>query len=653
MKKDTLRLPIILMFLVIGILLVLMALPFGQTQVDAVGGITDLRGWDLSRAIYRLGGEWQIMPRQLVLPEDFPDDALTRVIPEKWARTFDELNTFATYRLTIQTDDTRQLILTVPEIYMAYRMWINGEFVRGAGVVADNHTDSVPEFESVIVPVWAKDGKIEIVLQISNYHYMRPMMGSVIMLGERDSAYTWFFRTRSLYIITLGICVYGAFYHIALYVLRRKDKIYLLFSILCFISFWQFAIDTNGLSNLTGWFSAGIGGLLDMKTFMVLFFLHGTAIAAYGLYVFDRDWITKRYKWALGYAFFGMILFAAIPWNFPWAPHMVILIMGPPILLSIYKAARSRVLRENRLMWLFFGALVFHAVITVVQKFFLDHLLFMTGLISDAFLLMAQALILARQFAELHEAEQSLEGKNEVLDRLNSMKTEFFHNMSHDFKTPLTVISVSVLNATEMLDFEIDKDEMRESLENAQSEVMHMARMVESAMKQASMYDNRQDMSPIDIAQILREGAETHRAIIERRGNTLTLDISDLPMIYGNADMILHVLSNLLTNANRYTRDGRIAIISRCEYCSSQPQVFISVCDNGEGVKPEMLPHIFERGVSDGGTGLGLAICKTAVEAHGGTIEAESEYGVGTILRFTIPIIERRHKPREREGGAI
>jgi len=239
--------------------------------------------------------------------------------------------------------------------------------------------------------------------------------------------------------------------------------------------------------------------------------------------------------------------------------------------------------------------------------------------------------------------EQTLLADNEMLDRLNRTKLEFFQNLNHDLKTPLTVISTSVLNAADMLDFEIDREEMRECLGNAQHEIMRMARMVESAMKYSSLHDNRHDMGPVDIAQLLHEGAETYRALLERYGNDLVLDVPmTLPGVFGNADILLHVMSNLLSNANRHTRNGEVLIDARCVASSTRPDVLVTVRDNGDGVKAELLPYVFNRGVSDGGTGLGLSICKTAIEAHGGAIGIESERGKGTAVWFTIPIIERR-----------
>jgi len=623
-----------MMFVILATLFVYMALPLGKARVDAVGGVMDLRGHDLSDAVFQLTGEWKYTSRQLISPGDFPDNAPITVIPEQWPKTFDDLNTYATYRLTIITDDTRSLTMFIPEIYMAFMMWINGDFVRGAGVVADNQKDSEPVFESSIVPVIAEDGRIEIVIQGSNFFYMRPIMNSVILLGENDAAFSWFFRTRALYMIALGLFIAGAFYHFAVFALHREDKIYLLYALLSLVCFWRYAVDTNGLSNLAGWFAMP-GGLADIKAFMMLFFLHGAAIAAFSMYVFDKDWMSKHRFLVIGYAVFGTALYGIIPWNTQYAAVIVIGTMAPAVLLVLYRAVRSRKLREDKTMWLYFAAIVIYAVVSFIQKYFFDHLLYMTGMIGDLFLLMIQALILSRQFAQKHESERLLGGKNEMLDRLNRMKTVFLQNMSHDFKTPLTVISTQVQSVSDMLDFNLEPEDIRDSMDTAQREVMLLSRMVDGAMKQTMMHDGQHDMEMIDFASLLRYECQIYHAMLERKGNTIAINIPEkLPPVYGNNDMLLHILSNLISNANKHTRNGRITLTA----VESNGVICVTVRDNGTGITPEMLPHVFERGVTDGGTGLGLSICKSAIESHGGTISVASEYGNGTSVTFTLPV---------------
>jgi len=267
---------------------------------------------------------------------------------------------------------------------------------------------------------------------------------------------------------------------------------------------------------------------------------------------------------------------------------------------------------------------------------------------SVAFLLLLLLItrLLSRRYTRLvllmsQKREQELMADNALLDRLNRMKNEFFQNMSHDFKTPLNVIQTSLYTVKDMFNFEIDEEQACTILDNAEEEVLRLARMVDGAMAYSSLYDNKQRMEPLDVAALLRDGAETYRALLERNGNGLTIDIPrSMPYIFGSTDMLLHVLSNLLSNANRHTRNGEITI----QAIESAHIITIKVKDTGSGIKPELLPHIFERGVSDSGTGLGLAISKSAIEAHNGAISVESELGKGAIFTFTLPIYKERRK---------
>jgi signal transduction histidine kinase len=116
-----------------------------------------------------------------------------------------------------------------------------------------------------------------------------------------------------------------------------------------------------------------------------------------------------------------------------------------------------------------------------------------------------------------------------------------------------------------------------------------------------------------------------------------------LPNVQADADRVGQVLANLLTNANKYAHEGAKV---RMTASRNGRQVQFSVSDNGPGLAPEELEHVFERfwraqsGETQevGGTGLGLAIAKSLVELHGGTISADSTPGKGTTFSFTLPI---------------
>jgi signal transduction histidine kinase len=153
------------------------------------------------------------------------------------------------------------------------------------------------------------------------------------------------------------------------------------------------------------------------------------------------------------------------------------------------------------------------------------------------------------------------------------------------------------------------------------------------------------------------------RPHFEERDQRLTVSIEkDLPDVMADPDRIGQVLSNLLTNANKYAHDG-----ARVRMTASRngTNVEFSVSDNGPGLDGDELDHVFERfwraqsGETQavGGTGLGLAIAKSLVELHGGTITAASKLGKGATFRFVLPIAkdgptDRRTPAKPKTGAA-
>jgi two-component system sensor histidine kinase BaeS len=117
--------------------------------------------------------------------------------------------------------------------------------------------------------------------------------------------------------------------------------------------------------------------------------------------------------------------------------------------------------------------------------------------------------------------------------------------------------------------------------------------------------------------------------------------LSEKPLTL-DPEHIRQVLSNLIANALRYTqRDGSIQVSFKINESNEWKYAEVSVNDTGVGISPDVLPHIFNRfykSRDSSGTGLGLPIARHLVEAHGGTISAESDPGHGTSIRFTLPV---------------
>ncbi len=244
-------------------------------------------------------------------------------------------------------------------------------------------------------------------------------------------------------------------------------------------------------------------------------------------------------------------------------------------------------------------------------------------------------------FRLYNEQQRKLDEQNDLLFKANNAKTEFLANASHDMRTPLTVISVNVQTALGILEDMGDalKDpDMEKLLQNAQGEIMRLARMVGGMLTLASMSENT-DKSVINFSSLLQSGADMLRLYLQKRGNVLETEIEPGLRVFGSADLLAQMVSNLLQNAGAHTENGAISLRA----VKNGAVITVTVCDNGAGIKPELLTHVFERGVSDGGTGFGLYLCKMVVESHGGKIWIESEPGKGTVVFFTICVYQGQY----------
>jgi signal transduction histidine kinase len=148
----------------------------------------------------------------------------------------------------------------------------------------------------------------------------------------------------------------------------------------------------------------------------------------------------------------------------------------------------------------------------------------------------------------------------------------------------------------------------------------------------------------VSLAPVVRQVlSEIDMASADRAISLSSVVPDDLPVIEADRERVHQVLFNLVDNAMRFTPDGGQV---RIEAHRENGAVSVSVADSGVGIPEDALPRLFERfyrvdpsrSREDGGTGIGLAIARSVVEAHGGTISAESELGHGSVFTFDLPV---------------
>lgn len=239
----------------------------------------------------------------------------------------------------------------------------------------------------------------------------------------------------------------------------------------------------------------------------------------------------------------------------------------------------------------------------------------------------------------LYRAQQrKVDEQNAVLAQVNQAKTQFLANASHEMRTPLTVISVNVqtvMGLLKRMDSITEDAEAQGLLQDAQAEIMRLSRMVDGMLSLNAIADSAEKQKT-DLSALLGNTTEMMRLLLAKQNNQLVAEIPRALVVYGSTDLLSQVIINLLQNATTHTTNGEI----RLRAAQTGGEISVTVSDNGTGIPVKLLPHVFERGVSEGGTGMGLYISKTVVESHGGKIQIESEEGRGTTVTFTLPVYQ-------------
>ena len=277
----------------------------------------------------------------------------------------------------------------------------------------------------------------------------------------------------------------------------------------------------------------------------------------------------------------------------------------------------------------------------------------LAGDYRDFFDLAAARIAAAIANARAYEEERR---RAEVLAELDRAKTTFFSNVSHEFRTPLTLL-LSPLEDLLALSESQFLPAHRELLTIMQRNGLRLQKLVNTLLDFSRLEAGRMQAmyEPTDLAALTVDLASTFRSACERAELRLVVDCPMLPApVYVDQDMWEKVVLNLLSNAVKYTFAGEITITLR----QAGDVVELAVRDTGIGIPTAELPHLFERfhrvagarGRTQEGTGIGLALVQELVQLHGGSVRVESALGRGSTFCVSIPT-GMAHLPADRIGG--
>ncbi len=244
---------------------------------------------------------------------------------------------------------------------------------------------------------------------------------------------------------------------------------------------------------------------------------------------------------------------------------------------------------------------------------------------------------------EIGDLGRSFNQMAQSLARQQTLRRNLMADIAHELRTPLSVIR-SDLEA--LLDGVYEPSP--ESLASLQEETLLLQRLVDDlrSLAQAEAGQLRLERQPTDLGDLLRGVVSSFGLLAESQGQVLELELpSDAPVVDADPHRVRQIVANLVSNALRHGQapGGRVLVSAGLRPAHGVGEAWVSVTDDGPGIAPQELPHLFDRFWRGGkaradGSGLGLAIARELVRAHGGHIWVKSDPEEGTTFQFSLPL---------------
>lgn len=611
-------------------------------------GMVDLTGINFDNYVASISTDAAfIYDEAFYTPQDF---ALGKVTEEGIRITgkTPRLGDFGTVRFVIRLPAGKVYALSSKSASYAQRLFINGKEYMSIGKTGSNVNSVSPKITRYTEAFLPQSDTTEIILHYSSFvhpdagYLYVPRVGYVNNISRVE-------QLRTFQVVTVtGALITAMLFFFGLFLFNLKSRYLLWFSLAC------------GCIALRGLITGDKALMLlspDLSWYVTIRLEY---LSSCGMIFFSSLYLNGMFsgaihKWASrGFTIFCLsnaVFFCLAPpivfTHFVWFSLAVTIVFFIYSLIRIFSTINKNdyvaLSVVDRVLLL--GGLSIYLVLSGLEIYAHENIIYLWGLdyaqVGMMIFLFLNLLTLALDFSRTRrkldsalQSEREMEESNRMLERLDKLKTDFLSNISHEMRTPLMVMS----GYAQLTDWQIGigsvDGETQENLRVVSKEALRLAELASGLLRVSA--EAAWERGSVDLKDIFERTVVTCRPIVAKYRNRLETNIEEgLPLIKANENMIFQVLLNLIVNANRHTKDGVIRLGVR-RY--TDVRIAVSVEDNGEGIAPELLPHVFERHVSgDGGSGLGLAICRDVVEAHGGTIAIENMPSKGTCITFILP----------------
>jgi signal transduction histidine kinase len=666
--------------------------PQRATGWEAVQGVQDLTGWDFnSKYVAALNGQWDLYWNQLLDPGQvarYKQEAQKSSWiqqPKKWIEQqagdvpLSGMG-YATMHLEVLVKpSSRVLALELPNIRTAYKLWINGELKASAGTLGTDRNSSKPakQPQLVIFPQ-AGASKLDIVLQVSNFHHRFGGVNKSLVLGDVNQMVALLDRRMGLDMLFVASFLLMGLYNLGLFLIRIKEKSSLYLGLFClFIGVRAMLAGEGSMFQIFPRPEWTISLRIEyvcyyLSVFTVFKFFHLLYPSVMNLR------IMRIVCWSC--AVFSFLTLILPPWIFT-----TMLQACPAITLFVWSyvsivLVKAYMKRKEGSLFILTGVFLYGITVGIdiahnyewlnfggISSIGLFFAIFMASFIISmkSFEAFASVEILSRQLrdlnmglesriqertAELERTNHTLEKINDDLERLETSRRHLLSNISHDLGTPMTLIQGYIEALIDKV--VVGPEQQDKYLRLVLNRITGLNRLI-ADLFQLSKLEARQidfSMQELTICQFIECFSERYRVEVNNAGIHFHIQLVlpeeeewPLTRLVIDINRLDQVFTNIIFNAIKHTPAGGLI---RLEIAIAGHFLRLNVQDTGSGIDPEDLPFIFDRfykkdksrNSAAGGSGLGLSIAKEIVEFHGGRIWAESTLGNGASICFDLPL---------------
>lgn len=589
--------------------------------------------------LFRLDGDWDFYPNQLLTPNELDDhDAMPITVPANWEPYQDsDTNGIGTYHLTIQlpTNASEVLGFYLTDMYTSAKIFINDELIAENGVVATTKGEASELTKPLELSFQPALDELDVVIQIANQEL--PYYGGILKsvhFGKDEAIHdfaSWHHNFEYFSTITYGIhLIYGLF----LFFMGQRNKVLLYY--LLFVACSVLALLFDGTQHISNYVNLPLETIFKTKT------LGYIGISIFTLLFFKSLYPNNfRNKVTALFIYFHIalaIITFFIPFQFTFYPLITIHIIT--VIVFIYITIvniSSRFYNDKYYKILIFinASMLSGAVWTIV--FYSSNITLAYYPFETTFVIIGFTILLFKR--SIIQTEANVKLSNE-LKAMNELKDLFAASTTHEIRNPLQII----MNTTHQVltDSNLnEKDKQQLTLIIAMSRQMNVAiddlRDI-SRIQEGSFHLQR---NPISLKPLTEGLTNVFSHYVDRNSVDILIDIpDDFPFVYADESRLSQLFFNLLHNAVKYTKVGTITLSAEVK----DRQAMISVADTGIGIEKKLLDDIFNpyrfnpEPTTRNDIGLGLLISKYIVTHHGGEIFVDSEANIGTTFTFTIPL---------------